>query len=154
MSQSPIPVNVYGIGGLLSALGVSAIGAIKTSRGMLARILPQNVGTGGVLTLNDVAGSPLAPPGSLAYSATIPYTVGQAVLSSGTLYYCIAATLGNAPPNATYWATTPPANSQIASYANTALTAGVPIVLEWPCLNGILVTAVNSGGGVYNFSYS
>lgn len=151
--QNPLPVTVYGLGGLLSALGVNAIGAIKPSKGILARILPQNAGSGGVLTLNDVAGSSLTAP-SIAYSATVPYTVGQAVLSSGTLYFCTAATQGNAPPNASFWATTPPANSQIISLANSAMTAGVPVTLEWPCQNGILVTAVPTGSPSINFSYS
>ncbi len=43
------------------------------------------------------AGSPAA------YNAATPYVIGDLVSSGGTNYYCIAATTGNAPPNATYW---------------------------------------------------
>jgi len=43
------------------------------------------------------AGSPAA------YNAATAYVVGDLVSSGGTNYYCIAATTGNAPPNATYW---------------------------------------------------
>ena len=38
-----------------------------------------------------------------AYNAATPYVIGDLVSSGGTNYYCIAATTGNAPPNATYW---------------------------------------------------
>jgi len=44
-----------------------------------------------------LAGSPAA------YNGATAYTVGALVSSSGTNYYCIANTTGNAPPNATYW---------------------------------------------------
>ena len=43
------------------------------------------------------AGSPAA------YNAATAYVIGDLVSSGGTNYYCIAATTGNAPPNATYW---------------------------------------------------
>lgn len=38
-----------------------------------------------------------------AYNNATPYVVGDKVTSAGTIYYCIAATTGNAPPNVTYW---------------------------------------------------
>jgi hypothetical protein len=38
-----------------------------------------------------------------AYNNATPYVIGDLVSSGGTNYYCIAATTGNAPPNATYW---------------------------------------------------
>jgi hypothetical protein len=38
-----------------------------------------------------------------AYNASTAYTVDDVVESSGSSYVCIAATTGNAPPNATYW---------------------------------------------------
>lgn len=38
-----------------------------------------------------------------AYSGATAYVVGDLVSSGGVNYYCIAATTGNAPPNATYW---------------------------------------------------
>lgn len=44
-----------------------------------------------------LAGSPAA------YNGATAYVVGDLVSSAGTNYYCIAATTGNAPPNATYW---------------------------------------------------
>ena len=41
--------------------------------------------------------------GVAAYSGATAYVLGDLVVSAGTNYYCIAATTGNAPPNATYW---------------------------------------------------
>ncbi len=38
-----------------------------------------------------------------AYNGATAYVVGDLVSSGGVNYYCIAATTGNAPPNATYW---------------------------------------------------
>ena len=38
-----------------------------------------------------------------AYNGATAYSVGEMVTSGGSKYYCIAATTGNAPPNATYW---------------------------------------------------
>lgn len=43
------------------------------------------------------AGSPAA------YNGATAYVVGDLVSSGGVNYYCVAATTGNAPPNATYW---------------------------------------------------
>lgn len=44
-----------------------------------------------------LAGSPAA------YNGATAYVVGDLVSDAGVNYYCIAATTGNAPPNATYW---------------------------------------------------
>jgi len=41
-----------------------------------------------------------SPP---AYNGATSYVIGDLVSSGGVTYYCIAATTGNAPPNATYW---------------------------------------------------
>lgn len=38
-----------------------------------------------------------------AYNGATNYVIGDLVTSGGTVYYCIAATVGNAPPNVTYW---------------------------------------------------
>ena len=41
--------------------------------------------------------------GVAAYNGATAYVVGNLVSNAGVNYYCIAATTGNAPPNATYW---------------------------------------------------
>jgi hypothetical protein len=41
--------------------------------------------------------------GVAAYDNAAVYAAGDLVSQGGTNYYCIAATTGNAPPNATYW---------------------------------------------------
>lgn len=41
--------------------------------------------------------------GVAAYNGATAYVVGDLVVQAGINYYCIAATTGNAPPNATYW---------------------------------------------------
>lgn len=38
-----------------------------------------------------------------AYNGATAYVVGDLCTSAGIRYYCIAATTGNAPPNATFW---------------------------------------------------
>ena len=38
-----------------------------------------------------------------SYSGATAYVVDDVVESSGSSYICIAATTGNAPPNASYW---------------------------------------------------
>lgn len=63
-----------------------------------------------------LAGSPAA------YNNATAYTVGALVSSSGTNYYCIANTTGNAPPNATYWYPLPSAAYEIPNpYAEADL---------------------------------
>ena len=49
------------------------------------------------------AGSTLLAGTPAAYAGATPYVVGDMVTNGGTRYYCILATTGNAPPNATYW---------------------------------------------------
>lgn len=41
--------------------------------------------------------------GVAAYNGGTAYVPGNLAVSGGVTYYCIAATTGNAPPNATYW---------------------------------------------------
>jgi hypothetical protein len=48
-------------------------------------------------------GATLGPGTPAAYNGATAYAVGALVSSGGVNYYCIAATTGNAPPNATYW---------------------------------------------------
>lgn len=48
---------------------------------------------GGLLTVSGVA----------AYNGATAYVIGDLAESGGVNYYCIKATTGNAPPNATYW---------------------------------------------------
>lgn len=48
-------------------------------------------------------GAPLTVSGVAAYNGATAYVIGDLVVSATVNYYCIAATTGNAPPNATYW---------------------------------------------------
>jgi len=45
----------------------------------------------------------LQTSGVAAYNGATAYKVGDLCTNGGITYYCIAATTGNAPPNATYW---------------------------------------------------
>lgn len=45
----------------------------------------------------------LVVSGVAAYNGATAYVVGDLVSSAGVNYYCIAATTGNAPPNASFW---------------------------------------------------
>jgi hypothetical protein len=46
-------------------------------------------------------GATVGPGTPAAYNGATAYDVGDLVASGGVNYYCIAATTGNAPPNAT-----------------------------------------------------
>lgn len=50
-----------------------------------------------------------------AYSGATAYAEGDSVSSAGSSYYCIAATTGNAPPNAAYWYLMPGTDYKIPS---------------------------------------
>ena len=60
-------------------------------------------------------GSTLQAGTPAAYNGATAYVVGDLVSSGGTNYYCIAATTGNAPPNATYWYPLPSSAYEIPS---------------------------------------
>ena len=45
----------------------------------------------------------LQTSGVAAYNGATAYNPGDLATNGGVTYYCIAATTGNAPPNATYW---------------------------------------------------
>lgn len=48
-------------------------------------------------------GATLSYSAPAAYNGGTTYNVGDMVSNGGNNYYCIATTVGNAPPNATYW---------------------------------------------------
>ncbi len=50
--------------------------------------------------LND---GQLLTSGVAAYNGATGYVIGDLASSGGVVYYCIAPTTGNAPPNTTYW---------------------------------------------------
>lgn len=43
-----------------------------------------------------------------AWSSSAEYLIGDAVLSGGTVYYAVATSTNQVPPNTTYWTTTAP----------------------------------------------
>lgn len=48
-------------------------------------------------------GATLSAGTPAAYNGATAYVLGDMVTNAGTRYYCLAASTGNAPPNATYW---------------------------------------------------
>ena len=59
-----------------------------------------------------------------AYSGATAYVVDDVVESSGSSYICIAATTGNAPPNATYWEQMSSAGTDGTDLTTTLTTQG------------------------------
>lgn len=59
---------------------------------------------------------PLLATGVTAYNGATAYVLGNLALSAGIIYYCIAPTTGNAPPNASFW-------YPLAPYKGSATTA-------------------------------
>lgn len=70
-----------------------------------------------------------------AYAAGTAYNVNDVVTSGGTSYVAIAATTGNAPPNATYWTTIATAIQGVPTggTANQAIvkTSGTDYATTW-----------------------
>jgi hypothetical protein len=59
-----------------------------------------------------------------SYSGATAYVVDDVVESSGSSYICIAATTGNAPPNATYWEQMSSAGTDGTDLTTTLTTQG------------------------------
>ena len=59
-----------------------------------------------------------------SYSGATAYVVDDVVESSGSSYICIAATTGNAPPNATYWEQMSQAGTDGTDLTTTLTTQG------------------------------
>ena len=59
-----------------------------------------------------------------AYSGATAYVVDDVVESSGSSYICIAATTGNAPPNASYWEQMSSAGTDGTDLTTTLTTQG------------------------------
>ena len=59
-----------------------------------------------------------------AYNGATAYAVDDVVSSSGSSYVCIAATTGNAPPNATYWELMSQAGTDGTDLTTTLTTQG------------------------------
>jgi hypothetical protein len=70
MPQGPIPTYVTNQGGTLSNLNVTAAKVVKGAPGRLSRIVVQNAGTSGVLTINDLASTSGAAAGNQLISLT------------------------------------------------------------------------------------
>jgi hypothetical protein len=69
------------------------------------------------------AGARIVVAGVAAYNNATPYVIGDLVLSGGINYYCIAATVGNVPPNAAFWY---PLTGVIYEIPTPYLTADIP----------------------------
>jgi len=77
----------------------------------VARLIPFTFSTTQTMVLEfgdgylrfHTQGATLGPGTPAAYNNATNYAVGALISSAGVNYYCIAATTGNAPPNATYW---------------------------------------------------
>ena len=90
--------------------GTMYVGPTKNYDG-IARLMPFTFSTTQTMVLEfgdgyvrfHTQGATLGPGTPAAYNNATSYAVGELVSSSGTNYYCIAATTGHAPPNATYW---------------------------------------------------
>ena len=90
--------------------GFAFVREVKDSNGA-TRLIPFTYSTtqtmvielGGGYMRFHTQGATLTPGSPDAYDAAETYTLGDMVTSAGTVYYCIATTTGNAPPNGSYW---------------------------------------------------
>lgn len=90
--------------------GTQIVSEVKNSANA-TRLIPFNYNStqtyaievgGGYFRFHSLGGT-LAYTAPAAYNGGTAYAIGDMASSGGTNYYCIAATTGNAPPNATYW---------------------------------------------------
>lgn len=90
----------------------------KDSGAKKARMIPYSYSTTQTFAIElgtgyfrfHTQGATLLVSGAPAYSGATAYVPGNIVVSGGVNYYCILATTGNAPPNATYWYAMPAGN--------------------------------------------
>lgn len=75
-----------------------------------------------------------------AYNGSTAYVKGDLVSSSGTNYYCIASTTGNAPPNATYWYAL---TGSIYEIPTTYQEADLPLLKFEQSANDLIITHPN-----------
>jgi hypothetical protein len=102
--------------------GTTYVATVKDST-KRTRLLPFTYSTTQTMVLEfgqgyirfHTQGSTLQAGSPAAYNGATAYVVGDLVSSGGTNYYCIAATTGNAPPNATYWYPLPSSAYEIPS---------------------------------------
>jgi hypothetical protein len=73
-------------------------------------------------------GATLSPGSPAAYSGGTAYAIGDMCTSGGVVYYCKAATTGNAPPNTTYWYAMPAGIYEIPNSYATADLFGIKYV--------------------------
>ena len=98
-------------GGAANRPGTRFVGACKTASAEVALLrYVSEIGTDSVLIEMGVnylrfyqQGAQIGVSSAPGYSGGTDYVPGDVVDSGGTFYYCVAATTGNAPPNASFW---------------------------------------------------
>src|SRR6185295_6238803 len=98
-------------------------------------------------------GAQVLVSGVVAYNGATAYVPGDLASSGGVNYYCIAATTGNAPPNATYWYAMPAGNIYEIP---TPYSAGAFLSPAPACWNqdGLTVTISHLGYAPAELTYS
>jgi hypothetical protein len=65
-----------------------------------------------------------------AYDPTVTYAPGTAVTAAGMTYLCIAATIGNTPPNVLFWTPVQYGPEVIPSPVYEAIMSYVPVIFD------------------------
>ena len=108
-------------------------------------------GTQGLQGIQGLQGN--AGPAGLhwrgAYDPAAAYAANDGVSSGGSSYICLAATTGNAPPNATYWGLLAQAGSGGGGAAWTRITLALPAPLSVYGGSTYTLLADFSGQGVF-----
>lgn len=93
-------------------------------------------------------GALLTVSGVTAYNGGTAYVIGDLASSGGVNYYCIAATTGNAPPNATYWYAMPAGN--IYEIPTPYVSTDLPLL--YFSQSADVITITNTGYEIYELS--
>lgn len=94
------------------------------------------------------SGALITVSGVAAYNGGTAYVLGDLASSGGVNYYCVAATTGNAPPNASYWYAMPAGD--VYEIPTPFLTADLP-ALYFSQKNDV-ITITHNGYEIYELS--
>lgn len=144
-------------GGAAARPGFKLVGSMKATGKLLKPFVWRAANASYVIEVGDnyfrfiKDGAYVTVSGVVAYNGATAYVPGDLASSGGVNYYCIAATTGNAPPNATYWYALTGAIYEIPHPWLTGAFLGTNTV-RWK-QEGLVVNITYTGTVPYELSY-
>ena len=145
-------------GGAAARPGFKRVGSMKATGKLLKPFVWKAANASFVIEVGDnyfrfiKDGAYVTVSGVVAYNGATAYVPGDLASSGGINYYCIAATTGNAPPNATYWYALTGSTYEIPHPWLTGAFLGTNTV-RWT-QQGLTVSITYSGTVPYELTYA